>query len=167
MENAFFRYKSIIGDGLRARSPDGQGSEVVLGCEILNRMTALGRLVSVSHRQVRILAVGIVRARDDGIVKLRLMAVLEAQHGGFATGWSPVSWGSINELFVNLTMPSREVRPPPTQGLHATTPHIATSNEGPVVGGPVCNAVLRPIHRPSTLLPYAGVRPLVSLCAYG
>ena len=32
--------------GLRARSPAGQGSEVVLGCEILNRMTALGRPVS-------------------------------------------------------------------------------------------------------------------------
>ena len=43
VENAFFRYKSIIGDGLRARSPAGQGSEAVLGCEILNRMTALGR----------------------------------------------------------------------------------------------------------------------------
>ena len=46
VENAFFRYKSIIGDGLRARSPDGQGSEAVLGCEILNRMIALGRPVS-------------------------------------------------------------------------------------------------------------------------
>ena len=46
VENAFFRYKSIIGEGLRARSPAGQGSEVVLGCEILNRMTALGRPVS-------------------------------------------------------------------------------------------------------------------------
>ncbi len=32
VENAFFRYKSIIGDGLRARSPAGQGSEVILGC---------------------------------------------------------------------------------------------------------------------------------------
>ena len=39
--NTFFRYKSIIGDGLRARSPAGQGSEVVLGCEILNRMIDL------------------------------------------------------------------------------------------------------------------------------
>ena len=46
VENVFFRYKSIIGDGLRARSPAGQGSDVVLGCEILNRMTALGRPVS-------------------------------------------------------------------------------------------------------------------------
>ena len=41
-----FRYTFIIGEGLRARSPAGQGSEVVLGCEILNRMTALGRPVS-------------------------------------------------------------------------------------------------------------------------
>ena len=46
VENTFFRYTSIIGDGLRARSPAGQGSEVVLGCEILNRMTELGRPVS-------------------------------------------------------------------------------------------------------------------------
>ena len=45
-ENAFFRYKSIIGDGLRARSPAGQGNETVLGCEILNRLTALGRPAS-------------------------------------------------------------------------------------------------------------------------
>ena len=46
VENTFFRYKSIIGDGLRARSPAGEASEVVLGCEILNRMTALGRPAS-------------------------------------------------------------------------------------------------------------------------
>ena len=46
VENTFFRDTSIIGAGLRARSPAGQGSEVVLGCEILNRMTELGRPVS-------------------------------------------------------------------------------------------------------------------------
>ena len=46
VENTCFRDTSIIGDGLRARSPAGQGSEAVLGCEILNRMTALGRPVS-------------------------------------------------------------------------------------------------------------------------
>ena len=34
-----------------------------------------------------------------------LTAVFDAQHGGVATGWSPVSWGLIDELFVNLTMP--------------------------------------------------------------
>ena len=46
VENTCFRDTSIIGEGLRARSPAGQGSEVVLGCEILNRMTELGRPVS-------------------------------------------------------------------------------------------------------------------------
>ena len=46
VENAFFGYKSIIGEGLRARNPTGQGNEVVLDCEILNRMTELGRPVS-------------------------------------------------------------------------------------------------------------------------
>ena len=35
VEHAFFRYTSIIGDGLCARSSAGQGSEAVLGCEIL------------------------------------------------------------------------------------------------------------------------------------
>ena len=65
VENTFFRYKSIIGDGLRARSPAGQGSEVVLGCEILNRMTAPRPTSVVSHRQVRNLSIGLVRASDD------------------------------------------------------------------------------------------------------
>ena len=65
VENTFFRYKSIIGDGLRARSSAGQGSEVVLGCEILNRMTAPRPTSVVLHRPVRILSVGLVRASDD------------------------------------------------------------------------------------------------------
>ena len=39
-----------------------------------------------------------------GIVKLRLTAAFDAQYGGFATDWSPVSWGSLDELFVNLTV---------------------------------------------------------------
>ena len=43
VKNAFFRYTSIIGEVLRARSPAGQESEAVLGCALLNRMTALGR----------------------------------------------------------------------------------------------------------------------------
>ena len=41
-----FRYKSIIGDDLRARNPAAEGSEVVPGCEILNWMTDLARPVS-------------------------------------------------------------------------------------------------------------------------
>ena len=43
VENAFFRYKSIIGGGLRARSPGGRATEAVLACNILNHMTELGR----------------------------------------------------------------------------------------------------------------------------
>ncbi len=42
-ENAFFRYKSIIGDGLRARTPGGRMAEALLACNILNAMTNLGR----------------------------------------------------------------------------------------------------------------------------
>ena len=45
-------------------------------------------------------------------VKLRLAAVFDAQPGGFATGWSPVSWGSIDELFDNLTMPRTAIDDP-------------------------------------------------------
>ena len=65
VENAFFRYKSIIGDGLRARSPAGQGSEVVLGCENPQSDDRPRPTSVVSHRQVRILSVGIVRASED------------------------------------------------------------------------------------------------------
>ena len=49
-----------------------------------------------------------IAGSGEGIVKLRLTAVFDAQHGGFETGWSPISWGSIAELFVNLTMPPKE-----------------------------------------------------------
>ena len=43
VENAFFRYKSIIGEALRARSPGGQAAETLLACNVLNQMTELGR----------------------------------------------------------------------------------------------------------------------------
>ena len=46
VENAFFRYKSIIGDSHRACSPAGRGTAVVLACNILNQMTGLGRPMS-------------------------------------------------------------------------------------------------------------------------
>ena len=46
VENAFFRYKSIIGDGLRARTAAGRVTEAVLACNILNQMTGLGRPAS-------------------------------------------------------------------------------------------------------------------------
>ena len=43
VENTFFRYKSIIGDRLRARHPNSQEAEALIACNILNRMTELGR----------------------------------------------------------------------------------------------------------------------------
>ena len=46
VENAFFRYKTIIGDGLRARTPGGRTVEALLACNILNAMTAMGRPAS-------------------------------------------------------------------------------------------------------------------------
>ena len=59
----------MIGDGLRARRPAGQGSEVVLGCAILNRMTALGR--PVSYRLDREDPVGGHRAGQSRCVQQR------------------------------------------------------------------------------------------------
>ncbi len=46
VENAFFRYKSIIGDRLRARHSKAQEAEALIACNILNEMTALGRSAS-------------------------------------------------------------------------------------------------------------------------
>ena len=43
VENAFFRYKSILGDRLRARHPDARQTEAVIACNVLNAMTDLGR----------------------------------------------------------------------------------------------------------------------------
>ena len=46
VEHAFFRYTSIVGDCLRARSSSGPRREAVLACNVLNRLTELGRPVS-------------------------------------------------------------------------------------------------------------------------
>ena len=43
----------------------GRGAQAVLSCEILNRMTAPSRHSVISHRQVRIPSVRIVRASHD------------------------------------------------------------------------------------------------------
>jgi len=43
VENTFFRYKTIIGGKLRARHPKSQKVEAIIACNILNRMTILGR----------------------------------------------------------------------------------------------------------------------------
>jgi hypothetical protein len=45
-ETAMFRYKAIIGCGLRARTLPAQKTEAKAGCAVLNRMTRLGMPVS-------------------------------------------------------------------------------------------------------------------------
>jgi hypothetical protein len=49
-ETAMFRYKTLIGPGLRARSLPAQKSEARVGCAVLNRMTRIG--MPISHRIV-------------------------------------------------------------------------------------------------------------------
>ena len=41
-ENAFYRYKRIIGGRLRAKNDDAQKREAAIGCVILNRMLEMG-----------------------------------------------------------------------------------------------------------------------------
>ena len=48
VENAFFRYTSILGDRLRARSRGGRVAESVVACTVLNQMPELGRPESYS-----------------------------------------------------------------------------------------------------------------------
>src|SRR3954465_2931675 len=45
-ETAMFRYKALIGRGLRARTLPAQKTEARVGCAVLNRMTRLGMPVS-------------------------------------------------------------------------------------------------------------------------
>ena len=45
-ETAMFRYKTLIGRRLRARSLPGQKAEARMGCAVINRMTQLGMPVS-------------------------------------------------------------------------------------------------------------------------
>ena len=57
VENAFFRYTSILGDRLRARSRGGRVAESVVACNVLNQMPELGR--PESYRIGRCLASGL------------------------------------------------------------------------------------------------------------
>jgi hypothetical protein len=43
VENGFFRYKSVLGGGLKASNSNAQAREAMIGCHILNRMAELGR----------------------------------------------------------------------------------------------------------------------------
>jgi len=45
-ENAFYRYKRIIGERLRAKNDDAQKREAAIGCAILNRMLEMGQPLS-------------------------------------------------------------------------------------------------------------------------
>jgi len=47
VETAMYRYKSIIGRRLHARTLPNQRTEAKIGCNVLNRMTSLGMPVSV------------------------------------------------------------------------------------------------------------------------
>ena len=48
VDNAFFRYKSMLGDRLHARGLASQKVEAAIGCKILNRLLILGRPRSVA-----------------------------------------------------------------------------------------------------------------------
>jgi hypothetical protein len=50
VETAMFRYKTIIGRRLNARTLPNQRNEAKVGCNVLNRMTGLGMPVSVRIR---------------------------------------------------------------------------------------------------------------------
>ena len=43
VENMFYRYKTLLGDQLRARGENSRQVEAVLACNILNRFSLLGR----------------------------------------------------------------------------------------------------------------------------
>ena len=47
VETAMFRYKTIIGRRLQARTLPNQKIEAKIGCNVLNRMTGLGMPVSI------------------------------------------------------------------------------------------------------------------------
>ena len=48
VENAFFRFKSIVGGRLRARQGDTRATEALIACNVLNRMFELGMPRSVA-----------------------------------------------------------------------------------------------------------------------
>jgi hypothetical protein len=50
-ENAMFRFKRIVGDRLRSKSPERQRAEAMIGVDILNRMTTLVMPDSVALRE--------------------------------------------------------------------------------------------------------------------
>jgi hypothetical protein len=47
VETAMFRYKTVIGRRLHARTLPNQKTEAKIGCAVLNRMTSLGMPISI------------------------------------------------------------------------------------------------------------------------
>ena len=47
VETAMYRYKTLIGRRLHARTLSNQKTEAKIGCSVINRMTRLGMPVSV------------------------------------------------------------------------------------------------------------------------
>jgi hypothetical protein len=47
VETAMYRYKTIVGRRLHARTLPNQRTEVKIGCNVLNRMTTLGMPTTV------------------------------------------------------------------------------------------------------------------------
>jgi hypothetical protein len=52
-ETAMFRYKTIIGRKLQARTLSSQKTEAKIGCDVLNRMTGLGMRASAPGPLIR------------------------------------------------------------------------------------------------------------------
>ena len=50
VENTFFRFKRIIGGGLKSKHVEAQKQEALIGCAFLNRMLEIGRPVSYPVR---------------------------------------------------------------------------------------------------------------------
>jgi hypothetical protein len=51
VETAIFRYNTIIGRRLHARTPPNQTIEAKIGCAVLNQMTSLGMPISARIKQ--------------------------------------------------------------------------------------------------------------------
>jgi hypothetical protein len=69
-EHAFFRYKSIFGGALRARSPRGQVAETLVACNLLNQVTDLGRPDSY--------AIGAEESRGGGLLRAKIYSCTNA-----------------------------------------------------------------------------------------
>jgi hypothetical protein len=50
VETAMYRYKTVVGRRLRARTLPNQRTEAKIGCNVLNRLTTLGMPATVRIR---------------------------------------------------------------------------------------------------------------------